>query len=442
MKYKFGIILPIILISYFLILLDNSVVFTSTVQIASSLHMTSQSVAWITNIYALVFGSMLLLGGRLGDLYGRKPIFLTGLVIFTFFSLLVGLAPNGLFIIFMRAFQGIGSAILAPTSLALLLDTYEGKKREKAISFYGVTAGLGASVGLIIGGLVTTFYSWRLGFLINVPLGILLILLTIFFVPKSNAQGHAHLDYIGSILSVLAILSLVNAINGTGHKGLFIGIFGVLLVIFLFREVKIDNPIMPMAIFKDQERVSAYIARFFYIGSMFSFFFLVPQVLQKYYGFTPLLSAFGFMPETIPQFLFGMLQSKLSSKYKNENLLLFGTIVTLLGVLMLFGLDLKHGYMISVALPMIVIGIGQGFSFGPLTVSGVANTPKELGGATSSAVNVFHQLGSSILLSLVVTLTAGITNVITAYHYQTLLMSLLMLVPLIMAINIKRLHQK
>ena len=442
MKYKFGIILPIILISYFLILLDNSVVFTSTVQIANSLHMTSQSIAWITNIYALVFGSLLLLGGRLGDLYGRKPVFLTGLTIFTLFSLLVGLAPNGLFIIVMRAFQGIGSAILAPTSLALLLDTYEGKKREKAISFYGVTAGLGASVGLIIGGLVTTFYSWRLGFLINVPLGILLIVLTILFVPKSKTQLHAHLDYIGSILSVLAILSLVNAINGAGHKGLFIGIFIALLIIFLFREVKIDNPIMPMAIFKDKERVSAYIARFFYIGSMFSFFFLVPQVLQKYYGFTPLLSAFGFMPETIPQFLFGMLQSKLSNKYKNENLLLFGTIVTFIGVLMLFGLDLKHGYLISVALPMIIIGIGQGFSFGPLTVSGVANTPKELGGATSSAVNVFHQLGSSILLSVVVTLTAGITNVITDYHYQTFLMAILMLVPLLMAINIKRLHRK
>lgn len=440
MKYKFGIILPIILISYFLILLDNSVVFTSTVQIAASLHMTSQSVAWITNIYALVFGSLLLLGGRLGDLYGRKPVFLTGLIIFTLFSLLVGLATNGLFIIVMRAFQGIGSAILAPTSLALLIDTYEGKKREKAISFYGVTAGLGASVGLIIGGLVTTFYSWRLGFLINVPLGILLTLMTIFFVPKAKTRVHAHLDYLGSILSVVAILSLVNAINSDRHKALFIAFFVLLLIIFLFREMKIDNPIMPMAIFKNQERVSAYIARFFYIGSMFSFFFLVPQVLQKYYGFTPLLSAFGFMPETVPQFLFGMLQSKLSNKYKNENLLLFGTIVTLIGVLMLFGLDLKYGYTISVALPMIVIGIGQGFSFGPLTVSGVANTPKELGGATSSTVNVFHQLGSSILLSLVVTLTAGISNVITAYHYQTLLMSLLMLVPLLMAINIKRLH--
>ena len=109
---------------------------------------------------------------------------------------------------------------------------------------------------------------------------------------------------------------------------------------------------------------------------------------------------------------------------------------------MLFGLDLKHGYLISVSLPMIIIGIGQGFSFGPLTVSGVANTPKELGGATSSAFNVFHQLGSSILLSVVVTLTAGITNVITDYHYQTFLMAILMLVPLLMAINIKRLHRK
>ncbi|MCT6859405.1 MAG: MFS transporter, partial [Apilactobacillus sp.] len=189
MKNKFGIILPIILLSYFLILLDNSVVFTSTVKIASDLQMTPQSIAWITNIYALVFGSLLLLGGRLGDLYGRKRIFLVGLVIFTICSLLVGIAPSGIFIIIMRGFQGIGSAILAPTSLALLLDNYAGKQREKAISYYGVTAGLGASVGLIIGGIVTTFVSWRLGFLINVPLGLLLILLTIFAVPTRPAQA-------------------------------------------------------------------------------------------------------------------------------------------------------------------------------------------------------------------------------------------------------------
>lgn len=441
MKNKFGIILPIILLSYFLILLDNSVVFTSTVKIASNLQMTPQSVAWITNIYALVFGSLLLLGGRLGDLYGRKRIFLVGLIIFTICSFLVGIAPSGIFIIIMRGFQGIGSAILAPTSLALLLDNYEGKQREKAISYYGVTAGLGASVGLIVGGIVTTFLSWRFGFLINVPLGILLILFTIFSVPARPAQAHQKLDYLGSILSVLAILSLVNGINGSGHHIFFIALFIVLLIIFLMREVKISNPIMPLTIFKDRERVSAYIARFCYIGTMFSFFFLVPQVLQKYYGFTPLLAAFGFMPETIPQFLFGFIQSKLANKYKNENILLFGTIVSFIGVFLLCILDLHYGYWISIALPMVVIGIGQGFSFGPLTISGVANTPKELGGATSSAVNVFHQLGSSIVLSIVVSLTASITDVMTAYHYQTLLMTMFIIIPIIMAINIKRIHK-
>lgn len=442
MKYKFGIILPIILISNFLILLDNSVVFTSTVKIAADLHMTTQSITWITNIYALVFGSLLLLGGRLGDLYGRKRIFLSGLVIFTLCSLLVGLAPNGAFIIVMRGLQGIGSAILAPTSLALLLDNYAGAKREKAISYYGVTAGLGASIGLIIGGLVTTFASWRLGFLINVPLGILLIILTIFAVPHKSAQTRLKLDYAGSVLSVLMILSLVNGINGAQHRLMFMALFVLLLVLFLVREVKISNPIMPLAIFKDPERVSAYVARFCYIGAMISFFFLVPQVLQNFYGFTPLLAAFGFMPETVPQFLFGLLQSKLANRYRNENILLVGTVISFIGVLLLFGLDLHYGYWISIALPMVVIGIGQGFSFGPLTVSGVANTPPELGGSTSSAVNVFSQLGSSIVLSVIVSLTAGLTNALTAYHYQTLLMTIFIIVPILMALNIKRIHHK
>lgn len=441
MKYKFGITLPIVLLSYFLILLDNSVVFTSTVDIAQDLQMTTSSIAWITNIYALVFGSLLLLGGRLGDLYGRKLIFIVGLVIFTLGSLLVGMAPNGLFIISMRAFQGIGSAILAPTSLALLLDNYAGKQREKAISYYGVTAGLGASLGLIIGGLATTFYSWRLGFLINVPMGILLFVLTILFVPNRSASAQIKMDYLGSILSVLALLSLVYSINGAGSHLFYLISFVILLLLFLWRESRIDNPIMPLAIFKDKERTSAYIGRFFYIGGMLSFFFLVPQVMQRYYGFTPLLAALGFMPETIPQFLFGMVQSKLSNRFKNEDLLLFGTVITIIGVLLAFVLDLQYGYFISIAIPMIIIGMGQGFSFGPLTVSGVANSPTNLSGATSSAVNVFHQIGSSIVLSVIVTITASFSDAVIAYHHQVLWMLVAVIIPFIMALNIKRLHK-
>lgn len=152
-KQKFGPVLPIILISYFMILLDNSIVFTSTVKIAQDLQMDAQALAWVTNAYALTFGGLLMLGGKAGDILGRRRVFTFGLVIFTLGSLLVGLAQNGAMIIAMRALQGIGSAILAPTTLALLMDSYQGNMRTKAIAYYGATAGIGASFGLVVGGL-------------------------------------------------------------------------------------------------------------------------------------------------------------------------------------------------------------------------------------------------------------------------------------------------
>ncbi|MEJ6400832.1 MFS transporter [Nicoliella lavandulae] len=418
---KFGIILPIILVSYFIILLDNSVVFTSTVSIANELNMNAHMIAWITNMYALMFGSLLLLGGRLGDLYGRKRIFLIGLIIFSIGSLMVGIAPSGGFLIGMRALQGVGSAILAPTSLALLLDNYTGQQRSQAIAYYGVTAGLGASVGLIVGGLITTFYSWRLGFLINVPIGVALIIMTIMFIPSRAPKSKQQLDYLGSFLSVIGFLALVYSIDGSIYKLPALIVAIIFLGAFILREAKTNHPVMPLKLFTDSERLSAYVARFFYIGVMISYFFLVPQVLQKYYGFTPLMAAVGFMPETIPQFIFGYVQSKAAQHFKNSTILVFGTFVTLIGVALAFIIGLKAGYWMGVALPMVVIGIGQGFSFGPLTASGVANTSDDIAGAASSAVNVFHQIGSSVVLSSVIALTANFHPVLNATIIKRLL---------------------
>ena len=162
-KRKIRVILPIILFSYFLILLDNSVVFTSTVKIAQNLNMSMKSVAWISNIYSLFFGSVLLLGGRLGDLYGRKKMFMIALIIFTIFSLLVGLSQTPFMIILMRSFQGLGAALLAPASLSLLMENFKGEQRVKAISYYGINAGLGASFGLIVGGGSNNFLFMAIG---------------------------------------------------------------------------------------------------------------------------------------------------------------------------------------------------------------------------------------------------------------------------------------
>ena len=160
-KESFGIILPITLLAYFLILMDNSIIFTSSVQIGESLNLTDTSLAWVSNAYTLTFGGFLLLSGRLSDLLGRKRIFQIGLAIFGLSSLVIGLAQNASMMILARAIQGIGSSIIAPTTLALMMDTYTGNMRTKAISYYCATAGIGSSVGLLIGGGLTSFISWR-----------------------------------------------------------------------------------------------------------------------------------------------------------------------------------------------------------------------------------------------------------------------------------------
>lgn len=181
-KEKFGAILPITLLSYFLILMDNSIVFTSSVQIGDSLGLTSAALSWVSSAYTLTFGGLLLLSGRLSDLIGRKRIFLIGLLIFGASSLVIGLSNSAEIVITMRAIQGIGSSIIAPTTLALIMDAYQNEMRQRAISYYGATAGIGSSIGLLVGGGLTSLISWRAGFLINVPFTILLFILTLKYV--------------------------------------------------------------------------------------------------------------------------------------------------------------------------------------------------------------------------------------------------------------------
>ena len=242
MNKKFGWVLPIILISYFMILLDNSIVFTSTVKIATELHLNESTLAWVTNAYALTFGGLLLLGGRAGDVFGRRRVFLLGLGIFSLGSLFVGLATNGTQMIIMRALQGVGSAILAPTTLALLMDSYQGPMRTKAIAYYGATGGLGASLGLVIGGVIASYWSWRIGFLLNVPIGILMVALTLKFIPASRPSG-GRIDWLGSFFSVVGISALVYSINGANQPLLTLLVAVIFLGLFIWQEHRSSEPI-------------------------------------------------------------------------------------------------------------------------------------------------------------------------------------------------------
>lgn len=204
--------------------MDNSIVFTSSVQIGDSLGLTSAALSWVSSAYTLTFGGLLLLSGRLSDLIGRKRIFLIGLLIFGASSLVIGLSNSAEIVITMRAIQGIGSSIIAPTTLALIMDAYQNEMRQRAISYYGATAGIGSSIGLLVGGGLTSLISWRAGFLINVPFTILLFILTLKYVKHSEIKKES-IDYLGSFLS---IVGLVGVIYGLTEGKLNIVLIGIL----------------------------------------------------------------------------------------------------------------------------------------------------------------------------------------------------------------------
>lgn len=412
-KQSYGIVLPIILFSYFLILMDNSIIFTSTVKIARELNMDNASLSWVSNAYTITFGGFLLLAGRLGDLLGRKKIFLIGLMIFGISSLLIDISQTGHQIIIFRAIQGIGSAIIAPTSLALLMDTYEGKKRVRAISYYGATAGVGASVGLLLGGWLTSAISWRSGFLINVPFTIILIILTFLYVTDTVTK-RTKIDYLGAILSVIAAMCLVYGI--TTNTLLFIIIGIILIIIFIWLEKKLDYALMPMSLFKNSVRSGAYIARFIFMMAMLSYWFILPQIMQQIYHYTPLQAGIGFLPLTIVNFIAAMYLPVITEKYGNTKVLITGQIILIIGLTISALIDPSNGYWLAIGLPMILVGLGQGWILAPLTNAGIYKVDNIMAGAASGMTNSMHQLGGPVGLSIIVLLTSQITNVSNYYH--------------------------
>lgn len=430
-KHTFGIVLPIILFSYFLILMDNSIIFTSTVKIANDLQMDDASLSWVSNAYTITFGGFLLLAGRLGDLLGRKKIFLIGLMIFGISSLLIGISQTDYQIITFRAIQGIGSAIIAPTSLALLMDTYEGKQRMRAISYYGATAGIGSSIGLLLGGWLTSVISWRSGFLINVPFTIVLIILTILYVKQTQIK-RTKIDYFGAILSVIAAMSLVYGITSNALPFLILGF--VLIIAFVLLERRLDYALMPISLFNNSVRSGAYIGRFIFMMAMLSYWFILPQIMQEIYHYTPLQAGIGFLPLTIVNFIAAMYLPTITEKFGNTKVLLTGQMILIIGLVISAIVNPTNGYWLAIGLPMILVGLGQGWILAPLTNAGIYKVDNNIAGAASGMTNSMHQLGGPVGLSIIVLFTAQITNITTYYHAVMWIITAYMVLALIILI--------
>ncbi|MDQ1612846.1 MAG: hypothetical protein QOG00_2777 [Pyrinomonadaceae bacterium] len=411
-------VLAIILVSYTMIVLDISIVITALPKIRVGLGFSETGLSWVQSAYTLAFGGLLLLGARAGDILGRRRMFIAGLALFTAASLVVGLAQSPAMLIAARAIQGIGAAVLAPSTLAILQTTFAaGTERTRAVAYYGAVAGVATSIGLVLGGVLADWLTWRVGFFINLPIGLALMLIT----PRYIAETERHtgrFDLAGALSSTLGMTALVYGIVRSATAGwsdLFTiasVTFGVLLLAFLiFNEWRAEQPIMPLRLFASSERTGAYVARVLFLGAMMGFWFFMTQFMQGVMDYSPLGAGVGFLPMTLANFAVALGVARLTQRFGNARLLACGLGVTLVGMAWLSRLAADTSYLTGIALPMIMIGIGQGGTLSPLTVSGIAGVEASDAGAASGLVNVAHQLGASLGLGILVVVFAAARGV-------------------------------
>jgi EmrB/QacA subfamily drug resistance transporter len=409
-----GSVLAIIVASYLMIVVDISIVITGLPRIQASLGFSPAQLSWVTNAYTLAFGGLLLLGARLGDIFGRRRMFIAGLSLFTLASMAIGLAQSADWLLAARAVQGAGAAVLAPSTLALLSTHFaEGPARTRALSMYAAAAGVGATLGLVLGGLFADLVSWRAGFFINLPIGVLLIVAARRHIAETRPQP-GDFDLGGALSSTLGmtalVYGLVRAADVGWHDGLVsAALTGGLLMIaaFVVIERQVRQPILPLRLLASHERTGAYLARMLFLGGAVGFWFFSTQLLQGVLHFRPLLAGLAFLPVTLPNFASAIAVPRLARRYGNERLLLAGLMLGVLGLSWLGLAGADASYWADVAPPMLLIGLGQGLLLAPLTAAGVAGVGREDAGAASGLVNVAHQLGGALGLGVLVLVFAG-----------------------------------
>ena len=406
-----NITLAVVLCAQLMIVLDMTVVNIALPSMAAGLHLSATGLSWVLNAYALTFGGLLLLGGRAGDILGRRRAFMAGLALFTVASLAGGLATSSAALLVARAVQGAGAAIASPAVLAAIVAGFpEGRERVRALSiFTAVTMG-GASLGLVIGGMITQWASWRWVFFVNVPVGIAVLAVA----PRllANSRRHrGHFDAAGAITSTAGMSALVYAFIQVASNGwanaMSLAAFGtaaVLLALFVLTETRSAQPITPLWLLRDRSRVASYLARLLLVAGMFGSFFFLTQFVQEVLGFSPLRAGVSFVPMTAALFGTSRLAPRLAARYDPKMLMIIGLLPVVAGMAWLGQLSTGTDYLPGVLIPMLLLGLGMGIVFVPLTMASLAGVPPKESGAAASMVNVMQQVGGALGLAILVTI--------------------------------------
>jgi EmrB/QacA subfamily drug resistance transporter len=405
-----SIALAIILTCQLMVVLDATIVNVALPDIQRALHFSTSGLSWVLNAYTLTFGGLLLLGARVGDILGRRRTFIIGIALFTGSSLLGGFALSPGWLLAARALQGVGGAIAAPQALALLTTMFdEGRERTRALGLYAAVSIGGAAVGLIAGGILTEFVSWRWVLFVNVPIGIALLLATPRFLPESE-RHRGRFDFAGAITSTLGMVGLVYGFVSAASDGWrspeTIGAFAVgavLLTLFLAIESHTMEPITPLGLFRDRNRAASYVGRLLLVAGMFGMFFFLTQFMQNVLGYSPLATGLGFLPLTVALFSTSQLSARvLVERYGAKPVMVLGISLSTLGTAWLTQLTVHSSYL-SILGPLVLFGAGNGLAFVPLTAASLAGVDRRHAGAASGLVNVMQQVGGSLGLAILVT---------------------------------------
>jgi EmrB/QacA subfamily drug resistance transporter len=405
-----GIALALVLGAQLMIILDMTVVNIALPTIARGLHFSEPSLSWVLNAYTLTFGGLLLLGGRAGDILGRRRVFIAGIALFTAASLAGGLATSPAWLLAARAVQGVGGAIASPAVLALITASFaEGRERTRALSLYTAVVMGGGSLGLVLGGVITEWVSWRWVLFVNVPIGIAVALAAPAFLPESQRQP-GRFDLAGAVASTAGMTALVYgfiraASDGWGNR-MALSAFAtaaVLLVLFVVNEARVRQPITPLRLFADRGRAGAYVSRLLLVAGMFGMFFFLTQFVQNILGFSPLRAGISFLPMTAALFAVSRFSPQLLARFGARPLMLAGLLPVVAGMAWLSRISPDTSYLSGVLGPMLLLGGGMGVVFVPLTLASLAGVRPQDSGAASSMVNVAQQVGGSLGLAILVT---------------------------------------
>jgi EmrB/QacA subfamily drug resistance transporter len=411
-----GLALAVISCAQLMIVLDATVVNVAIPTIHHALHFSAANLEWLVTAYSLTFGGLLLFGGRTGDLYGKRRMFMLGIAVFAISSLLGGFAVNDVWLIFTRGLQGIGAAIAAPTALALIATNFpEGRARNRAMGVYAAMSGGGGAVGLLLGGLLTSYVSWRWIFFVNVPIAAVVL----FLAPRALSESESssgHLDVPGAVTATGGMLALVYGLsNASSHSWsslstlISLAAAVVLLVTFAFIERRSKEPLMPLSIFSNRNR-SASFAVMLCIGiALFSLFYFLTLYLQNILGWSAIRTGVGFLPMTIGIIIAAGLTSQLVSKIGVRVPLVVGSAAAVVGMLWITRITVTSSYL-DILGPLILIALGLGFVFVPLTLTAVSGVKAEEAGLASALLNTMQQVGGAIGLAVLATVAIDATN--------------------------------